>query len=80
MDTAKLDEELKTYEAHREELLGRAQGKFVLIKGDRVIDVFDTPGGALQRGYGEFGMLPFLVKQVVEVEVPQNFTSHQLGI
>jgi len=75
----KLDRELATYRSHREELLGRANGKFVLIKGDRLVSIFDSPRDALQRGYEEFGNHPFLVKQVVEVEVPQNYTSFQLG-
>ena len=75
-----LDEELKTYETHREELLGRAKGKFVLVKDDRIVDVFESLQDALKRGYEEYGNEPFLVKQVVEVEVPANFTSFQIHV
>ncbi len=77
--TTKLDEELKTYQAHRDELLGRAKERFVLIKGDQLIDDFESRQDALQRGYAEFGNQAFLVKQVVEVEAPQNYTSFQIG-
>jgi hypothetical protein len=75
-----LDEELRTYETHRQELLGRAKGKFVLIKKDRIVDVFASQEDALKRGYEEFGNHPFLVKEIVEVEVPLYFTSLHLGV
>lgn len=73
--TSVLDEEIRTYEAHREELLGRAKGKYVLIKGDRIIDVFADIRDALKRGYEEFGNQPFLAREIREFEIPLNFTS-----
>jgi hypothetical protein len=75
-----LEREVETYEAHRAELLGRAKDKFVLIKGDKVVDVFESVQDALKRGYDTFGNTPFLVKKIVEVEMPLNFTSFQLGV
>ena len=33
-----------------------------------------------EHGDEEFGNEPFLVKQVVEVELPANFTSFQLDV
>lgn len=71
-----LRHELDTYEAHKEELLGRAKGMYVLIKGDRILDVFASQEDAVRRGYEELGNVPFLVKQVLEVELPLNFTTH----
>jgi len=73
-----LQQELQTYEAQKNELVGKAKGKFALIKGDKVIDVFDTRGDAIKQGYEKLGNVPFLVKQIIEVEVPQNFTSNLL--
>ncbi len=35
-----LETELETFEANRAQLLGQHRGKFVLIKRDKVIDVF----------------------------------------
>ncbi len=75
-----LSEEMATYAAHREELLGRARGKYVLISRDRILGEFEGRQDALQRGYEELGSAPFLVKQVVETEVPFNFTSFQLAV
>jgi hypothetical protein len=78
--TAVLDQELTTFEAHRAELLSRARDKYVLIKGDTVVDVFDTQIDAIHHGYERFGNVPFLVKQVVEFESPLNFSSNLLGV
>jgi hypothetical protein len=74
-----LEAELVYFDQHREELLGRARGKFALIKDTRLVDLFDSQADAIRRGYQEFGNAPFLVKQVVDVEVPFNFTSHNIG-
>lgn len=75
-----LDAELKTYEQHRDHLLGTAEGKFVLIWNDQVIGVYDSKMDAIAQGYQKFGNVPFLVKQVVKVEAPQNFISNLLGV
>jgi hypothetical protein len=71
--------ELATFAEHRDELLGRAKGKFVLIKGSDVVDVFEDRMDAVVRGYREFGNHPFLVKKVAEFETPLNFTGLHLG-
>jgi len=78
--TTKLDHELATYAAHREELLGSARGKFVLIKGERLVGTFESQQDAIERGYEEFGNEPFLVKQILEVDVPFNFTSFLVAV
>lgn len=75
-----LDTELKTYEQHRDHLIGTAEGKFVLIRNDQVIGVYDSKMDAIAQGYQQFGNVPFLVKQILKIEVPQNFISNLLGI
>lgn len=75
---AVLEQEIKTYEARKSELIGTAKGKFALIKDDQVIDFFDSKPDAIRIGYERFGNVPFLVRQVLEVESPQNFTSNLL--
>ena len=75
-----LDTEIKTYEDHREELLGTAEGKYVLIRDQEVVGVFDSEMDAIAQGYKQFGNVPFLVKQVVRVEIPLEFTSNLLRI
>jgi len=75
-----LEVEIKTYESHRDELIGTNSGKFVLIKGEKVIGIFDTQLDAINAGYERFGNVPFLVKQIMQVEVPHNFTSNLIGV
>jgi hypothetical protein len=75
-----LKKELEVYKAQKSELIAKSKGKFVLIKDDKVIDVFDSGIDAIHRGYELYGNVPFLVKQIVEIETPQNFTSNLLGV
>lgn len=71
-----LERELETYSRELQALLANgAEGKFVLVQGDKVIDVFGTYEDALKEGYKTFGVgMPFLVKQVLGVEQVQSFT------
>ncbi len=70
-----LRQELETYEAHREQLLGDARGKYVLIRGDSVIATYDTEQDAINEGYRQFGNVPFFVKRIAAVDEPANFLS-----
>lgn len=72
--------ELNTYEQHRDELLETAEGKFVLIHGTEVAGMYEAQMDAINEGYWRFGNVPFLVKHILKVEVPLNFSSHNLGI
>jgi hypothetical protein len=74
-----LEPELETFERHRDELLGKAEGKFVLIFREQIVGIFDTQNDAIQHGYRTLGNTPFLVKQILKVETPQNFISN-LGL
>lgn len=67
------DLELRTFEATRLELLGCTAEKFVLIKRDQLIGIFESHVDALKRGYEGFGNQPFPVKQVLDVDIPQNY-------
>lgn len=62
-----LERELETYRQKLPELLAD-EGKFVLIHGDEVVDVFGTYEDAIKEGYGKFRLAPFLVKQIQSVE------------
>ena len=77
-DASLLRAELETYEKHKPDLLARKQGRFVLIKGDAVVDDFATYGDALKRGYELYGKDSFLVKQIVEFEAT-NFITRDLS-
>lgn len=80
MDTNQLQKELETFESHKQELVGKAAGKFVLIKGDKIIDTFENQADAIAAGYKQFGNVPFLVKQILEVEAPVNFHTLNLAV
>jgi hypothetical protein len=77
---ALLTTELETYKRHRDELLGRSEGKYVLVYGEEIAGVFDSEKDAIEQGYERFGNVPFLVKQIAKVETPESFVSSLLGI
>ena len=74
-----LENEVTTYEQNRERLLATAEGKYVLIRGKDVSGTFETEMDAITEGYNRFGNVPFLVKQVLQIEIPVSFTSNLLG-
>lgn len=71
-----LEKELATYRAKLPELIAN-EGKFVLIHGDEVIDVFSTYEDAIKAGYQRFKLEPFLVKQIRATE-PVFFVSRSV--
>lgn len=78
--TSKLQEEVEFFDRKRLELLERAPGKYALIKGSELIGIFDTEIQAARTGYLQIGNEPFLIKQIVEADVPLIFTSFNLGV
>jgi hypothetical protein len=61
-----LDDEIETYERHKPELLAKAQGKYVLIKGENIIGIYDTDNEAINQGYRQLGHVPFLARRIQE--------------
>ena len=68
-----LERELKTYESNLPKLLSK-QGKYVLIHGDEIKGIFDSYEDALNSGYKQFALEPFLVKQIAPAERIAFFT------
>jgi hypothetical protein len=62
--------ELKTFAAHKAELLATARGQFALVHLTKILDTFDTQNDAIAEGYRRLGNVPFLTKQILEVELP----------
>ena len=75
-----LEKEINTYISHKAELLGNSKGKFVLIKDDQIVGTFENKMDAIRQGYERYGNVPFLVRQVVEIDAPLNFTSNLMGV
>ena len=59
--TERLQTEIKTYNERLPDLLAN-EGKFVVIKGDEVIGIFDTYADAILTGREKFKDDVFLVK------------------
>lgn len=75
-----LANELETFERHREELVQSANGKYALVHGDEVIGTYESKNDAITEGYRRFGLGPFLVKQVFEIELPVQVISSLLRL
>jgi len=65
-----LETELATYHQRLAELV-QNEGKFVLIHGSDVVDIYGTYEDAVKEGYQRFSLEPFLVKQIQSVEQVQ---------
>jgi hypothetical protein len=74
-----LEKELATYQAHLAELK-QHEGKFVLIQGDKIANTFTSYDDALREGYRQFGLTPFLVKQIHAIEPVYYFTRPILAV
>ena len=70
-----LEKELATYEANVGQWADHT-GKFVLIRGEEVVDFFAAYEDAIKAGYQKFGLDPFLVKQINAVGAVQYITRH----
>ncbi len=75
-----LQEEQVFFESHRAAWLADHRGKFALIKGQRLVDVYDSAESAYIAGVKEFGNVPFLIKQIVEEELIAHLPALGLGI
>lgn len=69
-----LETEMDTYQRELPSLLGE-EGKFALIRGDRIIDIYGTYEDALKAGYREAGLEMFMVKQIHAIEQVQYITK-----
>lgn len=75
---ASLETELKTYGAHKSDLLAD-EGKFVVIHGTEILGIYGTYEDALKVGYEKCKLEPFLVKKIQAVE-PVNFVSRDIQL
>ncbi len=66
-----LERELETFRDKLQELKAEHEGKFVLIHGAEVVEVFTSYEDAIKAGYSRFGLSPFLVKQIHALEQAQ---------
>lgn len=60
-----LKTELDFFEQHRQELFEHHADKIVVIHGTTVYGFYDNYENALQAGYDQCGLVPFLLKEVL---------------
>jgi len=75
-----LDQELKYFEDHKDELLKHYENQFVLIKDNSLVGAFTTEAEAHQAGIQKFGNQPFLIKKVVKEEEITHIPALTLGL
>jgi hypothetical protein len=51
-------------------------GKFSLVHGGEVADLFDSQEEGLNAGYDRFGLEPFLVQQITVKSKPKYFSRN----
>lgn len=73
-----LEREYRVFKEHQSELLAKGEGKFALIKGDTIIDVFASYEDALKEGLKRFGDVPFLIQEIQREEDVQFFYADSL--
>jgi hypothetical protein len=78
-----LEKELATFHQKLPELKEH-EGKFALVHGDQLVDVYTSYEDAIKEGYNRFKLEPFMVKQIRTPEqalfisrivVPESFSA-----
>ena len=59
-----LESEIKYFESQREKLLATDANKFVLIKDETIIGIFESEATAYSEGLNKIGNEPFLIKKI----------------
>ena len=73
-----LDRELRLFEQHKADYLECFPDQFVLIKGEQMRGPFPTAEAAYEAGLREYGLVPFLVRQVLK-EDPVSYLLISFG-
>lgn len=77
---AVLEQELKFFAENKPKWIEDHSGKFVLVKGEQLIDVFDNADTAVSEGVRRFGMESFLVRQVTPADEEIQIPALTLGL
>ena len=73
-----LEREYQVFKEQKSELLAKGEGKFALIKGDTIIDIFASYEDALKEGLKRFGDVPFLIHEIQREEDVNFFYTHPI--
>jgi hypothetical protein len=70
-----LGHELEAFRRELPRLIAEGhQGKYALIHEAAVAGIYDSVDEALNAGYSQFELMPFLVRQVTDHEEPRFFS------
>jgi hypothetical protein len=76
-----LESEQKYFDEHKDELVEKYLDRFVLIKGEELVGVFNTVEEAISEGARRFGLSSFMVRQVSkEAEAEVYIPALSLGL
>ena len=75
-----LEQEREFFARNRAEWLRRHAGRVVLVKGERLVGVFNTIDEAVKEGARLFGLDSFLIRRVEEIEETLSAPALTLGI
>jgi hypothetical protein len=75
-----LEQERDFFNRSFEEWMKQFPGRVALVKGDKLIGVFDTDEDAITEGARQFGLSPFLVRRVAPERLLQYPPAVALGI
>ncbi len=75
-----LTEEYAYFAEIRAELLKEQEGKYALIKGKKLIGVFDTDTDAYQVGVMQFGNEAFLIVRISQEDEDYWIPTLELGL
>jgi hypothetical protein len=75
-----LEKEREFFKKNLPELLAKSNGRIVLIKGEELIGIYNTPEEALSEGARRFGLQSFLVRTIAEKQEDISIPALSLGI
>jgi hypothetical protein len=72
-----LKQEWRTFQRERGRLLAEGhKGRFALVKGDELVGMYPDEDAALRAGYERFGLVSFMVKQIMAEEDEPVYRVH----
>ncbi len=75
-----LEEELGFFDSKRTEWLAHYQGKFALVRGEKVAGFYDTADSAYAEGVRLWGNVSFLIKPVLQEDPVEHVPALVYGL
>ncbi len=75
-----LEKERQYFAAHEADWLKAHRGRFVVIKDDTLVGIYETLDEALAAGGHQFGLKPFLVRRLGEPTEEIRIPALTLGL